>query len=280
MGMDSKVCTSYTELACIDAALKEYGSDDVITKNEKQEELLRWWTRRSRDIGILGDCLSGSFGTVDQVNALLISGGFALRVPVPAEGTGDYKAAAGILDYKMKWRKAEPSTVRSDASIWKAVKIPCKILQVVTHEQEIMTVAEITIPNGDQIYLTKDTNVIPYTSSIFDAASVYEQLGYVVVPECLVNCDGDVGWLVGMTFGGAQIDWAGQESKIEINLEGIEAKSVTAIRTFSGCIDADFTNIERIYTIDTPYNIWITRIGLSKPIISAYVSREAWRLDT
>jgi hypothetical protein len=279
----SKIHTPYTELACINEAFKAFGNGGVRTINNKQADLYRWWQTSCDDIYMLRDCLSGHFGTVEEVNRVLSDSGLALRVPTdsePKHSMDPYPlATVGILDYGMKWVVAETDSVTNEDTKYAAVKLPGTIKIVRTLDGRIMTIGAVVVSNGDTVYMTKDTNCCTYEEDITNISILHEGPGYIVVPECSLYCAGDVEWLVNMVIDPAPpvwISWAGQESKIRVDVEGIIAKSATAILCLSGCIGS-YEYMDPIYVIDQPYNIWITRAGLSKPIISTYVGTEDWR---
>jgi hypothetical protein len=282
----SKVKTRYTELACIDAAFSEYGCSNVVCRNKEQESLYKFWRDYRSDMGMLRDILHGYFGTTDEINKIIAGYGLDLHVPgaselAPPTGAG-LRAAAGILDYAADWDYSEKETVIVGGASYKAVKLRGLLGYYKLLGGRIVTILKIRLTSADSLYLTTDIEPCPYDKTVLQfmigAVPISTFPCYIVVPETTLHVYGDIGWLVGMQVDSSReivVDWAGQESLISINVKGIVAKSVTAARFFSGCIEMiDYENI--IYVVDKPYNIWIQREGIHDTVISASVTMEDW----
>ena len=273
--------TPYTELMCLDSAIKYIGGKPSVRfNNDKQEKLYEFWLYNNRELGILSEELRGYSGSAEYINSILKDSGFTVRLPEDtiAPIGGCKFATAGILDYGMKWVAPKSDIVECEGVLYDAVKLHgfiyiCKLLG-----GEVVTIFETRTINNDVVYLTKDNIPLDYNLNNIKIANTF--MGYTIIPTAHISHIGDVEWLEGLYIDDKAPIWiekAVQESIIDINLEGIIAKSTTAVLCLSGCCGIDYQE-ENLYIVDAPYNIFITRPGLSKSIISAHIPINNWNI--
>ncbi|TFG32384.1 hypothetical protein EU527_10300 [Candidatus Thorarchaeota archaeon] len=94
----------------------------------------------------------------------------------------------------------------------------------------------------------------------------------VVFPMIDLNEEGKLEWFIGLTVGGMVITEALQQTKLKMNHEGFRVKSAVAI----GILKAPPRRGEP-YVINRPFLMWITRPGLSKPLLVAYLNKDVWK---
>lgn len=292
--MSNTVC-----LAPIVAAVQK--SEDFLGKdriwnaiNEEQRKFLQGaYTLRQASKFSEKELRAWASENAQELNAILKRENFTIHLDEFREGEF---GAVSILDVLTEWlvegftstklmyKEKEYPAVTLKANM-RSDTDPRNMYECYVSRHHNFPVAMLNTKSGDRVYMTVAGR--SYTSfelihriyeiqgSLRETVSHYESL---IFPMVSLDQEVDIGWLKGMwtvNAGGQEckINQALQQTKFKMNQFGARVKSAVAVSFMITSVREP----RRFLVIDQPFFLWITRSGVSTPILYAYVDEGDWK---
>lgn len=290
----SKASEIYTITAAIEQAEKTMKlRNDWKPKNEIQKRFLKNFLKVCRGDKVPEIELEVS-PEAEKINSFLEKKGFSIRLqPFPPNTVG----FASILDLIVEWLYPGEK-VKIDAKKggkYEGVRIKKEGGNIFFFESTVHgykhIIAGLQTKSGDTVFITipkgplEGLDLIEMVSTLCEdnigGGRHLHPLAYDGIRFPMVDLDitNDIGWLKGMSTTTkvgdmpADMTQAVQQIKIKMNEKGARFQSATAFSMVLMCV----ANIPHDLIIDEPFLVWVTRPGLEKPLMAAFVTEENWK---
>lgn len=215
-----------------------------------------------------------------EINAWLRQKGFSIQLP--PEG---HLFLASILELMVKWlSRGTESRVKG----FKAVKLKKDVAQVFfdVNMRDDQYIVEIATQSADRAYMfipdevpQTEWEVVKMIVNLIRTinsgrVSPSQKFEGVVFPEVDLDTEPDVSWVEGMSANGNDgkpliVTSCKEQVKLKLDCDGASIKAAAAMGMMRGLGPVP-------YIVDRPFLFWVTRPGLSDPIIWSYLAQDSW----
>ena len=270
--------------SCLLKAEEMLGKDRVWRAiNELQSSfLLKFFNDIARgDIAKIPELEAIASFKVDEVNTFMKDRGFPIEL-APLQ-RGDF-AVASVLNVLVEWLVAgEVTSVHRGR--YPAVKLGKRnMLRYYTSPSNSHPIVQIPTKSGDWVYMTvvghppAGFGLVELAQELNRTSLPNDQFGDVIFPMADYDRKIDISWLVGLATTDTQgDDWeiteALQQTRFRMNQLGARAQSAAAMSFMKMGMAEQKPDL----VIDQPFLIWITRDGLSQPLLTGFMAEDCWK---
>ncbi|MFW9846139.1 MAG: hypothetical protein ACFFD6_05300 [Candidatus Thorarchaeota archaeon] len=285
---ETTAVVTYSVVSAVQAA-EEYIIDSLGWNaiNDTQQEFLDSFYAVCRgEIPNIKELKSIAHTDADFINTWLKTHDFNIQLsPFEENGFG----TAGILDIMGLWLIQGQSAIvkTDDDEQYPGVRLGEDGVSLFKVDKRKELVAALKTRNDDMVYMMMADTVPTGLALGQTVQDIMEKMTPtspkfqgVVFPMIDLNMEGPLDWLLQMQLMIPQgrfpfyfIQQALQQIKLKMNPEGFRVKSATAIAMVLGAAPPK----RRPYIIDRPFLMWITRPGLSKPLLVSYLNKDVWK---
>lgn len=274
------------------------GSLNWVMCNSGQEELVVAYQRSRTDLTALADVMESTAARVAQpVNEWLQARGFEdihLEQPDPPRTADEDHDlfVASMLDLLVNWKtpgqRQEITSRRTQERYPGVILRQGQLLRSEQHSEWIVQMPATVAKGGEPVSFWFTLAPENPFSLVEQCAELWRtskephdcELDYLHFPMVSLNETINHEWCVGLAanFGLARatIKAAMQQTKFKMNEKGAHLKSAAAMHCEIRITSADL-GPERVPVIlDKPYLLWITRPGVSQPLLTAYLAEDKW----
>lgn len=189
----------------------------------------------------------------------------------------------GLAFSKLEYKKREYPAVTLEANM-RNPQDPRSVYECFGSRHHNFPIAMLNTKSDDCVYMTvagksyAGFELMHRIDEVRNSLSRVGQYDSLVFPMVNLDQEVDIGWLKGMWTMGAgggqyEISQALQQTKFKMNQFGARVRSAVAI----GVRAAGIREPLRYLVIDQPFFLWITRPGVSTPILYAYIDEKDWK---
>ncbi len=262
-------------------------AEKITAVNDTQKKFLdKIYTECKKDASRIKEIESIADIDNEKINEWLRKRGFQIKLgPFGPGGFG----VASALDILGKWAvKGKKWSVKTEeGEYFPGVKMTNYGVKFYRVEEFPSLIIEIETKEGDRVHLMM-VDEVPSGLALLDFVeqihkekkSISPEHDGVVFPKIDLDEETVLEWIIGLRFETSKeeqpyytISQALQQTKLKMNEIGFRVKSAVALGVLAG---APPKRTEP-YVINKPFLMWITRLGLSKPLFIGYLNKDVWK---
>jgi len=261
--------------------------ESITTSNDLQKKFIdEIYANCKGDVSQIDEIESIADINNEKINRWLAERGFQIKLdPFGRNGFG----VASMLDLIGEWaiKGKKWSVETEDGKYYPGIKMNNYGLKFHRVKDNPNFIIEIDTRSDDTVFLMMADEVpaglalVDYIEQIMNSkmTAPFEYEG-VIFPKINLDERMTLDWLIDLKLDTPSqeipyyvIAQALQQTKLKMNEIGFRVKSAVALGILAGAAPRKTES----YVINRPFLMWITRLGLSKPLFIGYLNKDVWK---